>query len=108
MSDDRHSHEPSLGHSFVIGLLEVDLHLPVCRSLKTKRGILARTMNHLRTHFPLVVAEVGDHDVWGRAGLAAVTLSGEASVIERVLNDAVEWIETSREVELVHHQITLL
>jgi len=100
--------EPSLGHHFVIGLLELDLLLPLSRSLKTKRGILARTMNELRKTYPIVVSEVGDHDVWGRSGLAAVTISNDPAVVERILNDAAHSLERSREVQLVHFEIRLL
>ncbi|MBI3735059.1 DUF503 domain-containing protein [Candidatus Sumerlaeota bacterium] len=108
MPHSRRTEEPSTGHAFTIGVLELDLHLPLCHSLKAKRGILARVMNQLRKHFPVTVAEVGDHDVWGRAGLAAVTISGDPSVAESILNDAARSIERSREVELIHFEIELI
>ncbi len=100
--------EPSIGHHFVIGLLEIDLSIQMSHSLKAKRGVLAHVMNDLRKSYPLTIAEVGDHDVWGRAGLAAVTISNDSSVVESILNDAVRHLERSREVELVHFEIRLI
>ena len=100
--------ESALGYTVVVGLLEVDLHLPQCRSLKAKRGILARTLNHLRKHHSLSVAEVGDQDVWGRAGLAAVVVSGDRAIAERSLRGAVGTLERDRDVQLVDYSIQFL
>lgn len=100
--------EPALGHRFVIGLLEVDLRIPVCHSLKEKRGILARAANDLRRNLPVVVSEVGHQNDWNRAGLAAVTLSGRSNVVEGILDDVLSRLQGSREIELVHHAIQLL
>ncbi len=108
MTHERRPDEPSLGHPVFIGLLELDLHIPLCHSLKAKRGILARIMNDLRKQLPIVIAEVGDHDVWGRSGLAATTLSGDESVVHRVFANAVKRIEASREVELLHHRVEII
>ncbi len=108
MSHSRRVHEPSLNHSVVIGLLELDLRIPLCHSLKAKRGVLARVMNQLRKEFPLVLAEVGDQDVWGRSGLAAVTISNESSTVESVFMGAVRCLEHNREIELVHYGVTFL
>ena len=108
MPQTRPSHEPSIGHPFTIGVLHVDLHLPGCRSLKEKRGRLAKVMNHLRKSHPIVVAEVGDHDVWGRAGLAAVTLSPDRNMAQRILEAAAATLARDHDEELSWHEIELL
>jgi uncharacterized protein YlxP (DUF503 family) len=97
--------EPSLGHSFTVGVLHLDLRLPACQSLKEKRGRLARIMNHLRKTHPVVLAEVGDQDVWGRAGVAAVTLSPSRDVATRVLEAVAETVERDGDIELLWHEI---
>ena len=108
MTQPRQPLEPSLGHPFTIGVLHLDLHLPGCQSLKEKRGRLARVMNHLRKTHPLVVAEVGDQDVWGRAGLAAVTLSPDRNVAQRILEAAADIVARDGDIELLWHEIELL
>jgi uncharacterized protein YlxP (DUF503 family) len=108
MSQPSHSHEASVGHPFTIGVLHVDLHLPGCRSLKEKRGRLARIMNHLRKKHPVVVAEVGDHDVWGRAGLAAVSLSPDRNLASQILEAAAQTLAHDQDEELLWHEIELL
>lgn len=54
--------------------LDVDLHLPECRSLKSKRSVLRPVVEGVRRRFKVAVAEVGYQDQWQRArlGIAAV------------------------------------
>lgn len=108
MSQPNLPFEPSIGHPFTVGVLHIDLHLPGCASLKEKRGRLARIMNHLRKTHPVVVAEVGDQDVWGRAGLAAVTLSSDRNLAGKILEAAAETVARDGDVELVWHEIELI
>ncbi len=100
--------QPSIGHPFSVGILHIDLHLPECRSLKEKRGRLARVMNHLRKRHAVVVAEVGDHDVWGRAGLAAVTLSGDRDLVVQILEAVATTLTREPDAELLRHEIELV
>ena len=108
MGQPAYSYEASIGHPFTVGILHIDLHLPLCQSLKEKRGRLAKVMNHLRKKHPLVIAEVGDHDVWRRAGLAAVTLSGSRDLATRILEAAADTLADDGEIELLWHEIELI
>src|SRR5687768_15995956 len=108
MSQPEYSREASLGHQFSIAVLHADVHLPGCQSLKEKRGRLARIMNHLKKTHPIVVAEVGDQNVWGRAGLAAVTLSSDENIARRVSEAAAQTIMGDRDVELLWHEVEIV
>lgn len=108
MAQPNHYEEHSVGHPFTVAILHIDLHLPACHSLKEKRGRLARVMNHLRKVHPVVVAEVGDQDVWGRAGLAAVTLSPSHDLAGRVMDAVAETLMKEPDVELLYHEVELI
>lgn len=108
MSQPNHSYEASIGHPFTVGVLHIDIHLPACQSLKEKRGRLAKVMNHLRKTHPVVVAEVGDQNVWGRAGLAAVTLSADRNLVAKILDAVADTLASDKDVELVWHEVELL
>lgn len=97
-----------LGYTVAVGLLEADLMLPMCRSLKDKRGILAKTMNHLRKKHAVSVAEVARHDTWGRAGLAVSTVSGSRDVAEQTLRAVAHTLERERDVQLVDWSVELM
>jgi uncharacterized protein YlxP (DUF503 family) len=98
----------ALHFAVTVGLMEADLRLPLCRSLKEKRGILAKTMNHLRKKHAVSVAEVAAHDSWGRAGLAIVTVSGAGDVAERTLRAVAHTLEKERDLQLVSYAVELL
>ncbi|MCE5228903.1 DUF503 domain-containing protein [bacterium] len=100
--------QPSIGHPFTVGILHLDLHLPECRSLKEKRGRLARVMSHVRKKHAVVIAEVGDQDVWGRAGLAATTLSTDRNLVMQILEAAADTVASQPDVELLRHEIELI
>ncbi len=108
MSQSEYAQEPSIGHPFTIGVLHLDLHFPGCLSLKEKRGRLAKVMNHLRKKHPIVISEVGDHDIWGRTGLAAVTLSSNRDLANKILEAVVDTISNDQDEELLHYEIELL
>lgn len=108
MTEPPREQDESLEYRVVIGLLEADLLLPLCHSLKDKRTILSRTLNHIRKHHPISVAEVAQHDLWGRAGIAAVTVSNDPSVAQRTLREVAHSLERDREVQLVNYTIQML
>lgn len=97
-----------LHFEFSVGVLEAELRLPMCRSLKAKRGILARVLNHLKKACPVSVAEVAHRDSWSRAGIAVVALSSDRAVAEGILRTSEKHLARSREVELVSASIYLL
>jgi uncharacterized protein YlxP (DUF503 family) len=76
-------------------VLAVEMHLPACRSLKEKRSVLRPITDALPHRFPVTVAEVDYQDLWQRAGLGIVTVSGSAHKVDSIL-DAVERYMWSR------------
>jgi uncharacterized protein YlxP (DUF503 family) len=107
-SSQQHSFEPSVGHPFTVGILHIDLRLPGCHSLKEKRGRLARVIGALRKVHPIVLAEVGDQDVWGRSALAAAALSVDRNLVTRLLEAAAETLSHQPDVELLYYEIELV
>jgi uncharacterized protein len=77
----------------VIGLLEIELHLPDSHSLKDKRQPLRSILSRVRQNHNVSIAEVAHQDQWQRAGLAVVGVNTERAPMERTLD------EIRREVE---------
>ena len=77
----------------VIGLLEVELHLPEARSLKDKRQPLRSILSRVRQRHNVSIAEVAHQDQWQRAGLAVVGLNTERAPMERTLDEIVREID---------------
>lgn len=86
----------------------MDIYLHGCQSLKDKRGRLARLMTHLKKTHPVIVSEVGEHNLWQRTALAAVTISPDRELVNRVLEAAARTVEQEGDAELLYYEIELI
>jgi uncharacterized protein YlxP (DUF503 family) len=92
-----------------VGVLTMELQLSEAHSLKDKRHTVKGLKDRLRGKFNVAVAEIGYQDLWQRALVSAVTVSGDHGHAEQVLQSVereaasilgpllvgttVEWIE---------------
>jgi len=76
-----------------VGVCRITFHLPDNRSLKGKRRVVRSVCDRLRHRFHVGVAEVDGQDLWQRAVIGVVTVSGDAKVARGVLEKAAEYAE---------------
>jgi len=92
-----------------IGVLTLEMRLEDSHSLKEKRHVVQGLKDRLRHKFNVAVAEIANQEMWQRATLAAVTVSGDrvhaGKVLQSVEDEAaailggtlvetgVEWME---------------
>ena len=76
---------------FVLAL-DLDLHLPGCRSLKAKRAVLRPVTEGLRARFRVAVAEVGDQDRWQRARIGVAVVGGTAGHVQDVMDEVERFV----------------
>jgi uncharacterized protein YlxP (DUF503 family) len=81
--------------------MEIDLHLPACRSLKAKRAVLRPIVEGLRGRFRVSVAEVGDQDLWQRANIGVAVVGATTSHVVDVMDEIERWIWAQPGVEVV-------
>ena len=72
-----------------IGVLTLEMRLEHSHSLKDKRHVVQGLKERLRRRFNVAVAEIDYQDLWQRALVAAVTVSGDHTRARQVL-DSVE------------------
>lgn len=65
-----------------IGLLTIEIHIPDARSLKDKRQVLRSLKDTLRAHFNVAVAELEHQELWQRAKVGVISISGDAKHLE--------------------------
>lgn len=92
----------------VVGLLQMELHLPACNSLKDKRSILKRLFAHLRHTLNVAVAELDHNDVWRSAQIGIVTLCNETVPAERILARAAAEVVRTDGIDVVDQLIEML
>jgi uncharacterized protein YlxP (DUF503 family) len=85
----------------VVGVLRVEVHLPVSHSLKDKRSVLKSVRDRLRHRFNAAVAEVDSNEMWQRATLGISTVGGDRAYVQGLLRELTEWLRATRLVELI-------
>ncbi len=91
-----------------IGLLTLEIHIPGAHSLKDKRQVLRSLKDRLRGQFNVAVAELDHQELWQRALVGVVSLSGDAKHLEQSLQAVFAESERLLGRDLVGHEIELL
>ncbi len=91
-----------------IGLLTLEIHLPEARSLKDKRQVLRSLKDRLRGQFNVAVAELDHQELWQRALVGVVSLSGDAKHLEESLQAVFAESERLLGRDLIGHEIEYL
>ena len=92
-----------------IGLLTLELYLPLNDSLKGKRGILKPLIARLRRDFNVSVCEADAQDVLSRAVLEVVCVSQNHAVAHRQLQNVANRVEGRRlDAQLIDYYIEML
>jgi uncharacterized protein YlxP (DUF503 family) len=76
-----------------VSTLQLQLHIPGCRSLKEKRRHLRPLLNRLRRDFNISVAEVDKQDLHQTAALGVASVGNDRAFLNAVLAKVVERVE---------------
>ncbi|MDH3249312.1 MAG: DUF503 domain-containing protein [Acidimicrobiia bacterium] len=86
----------------------LELHVPDAQSLKEKRGVLVPLIASIRATFPVAVAEVDHQNTWQRSTVAVGFVAADAPTLESLIAAAVDHVDRSLEVDLVHTAVSYL
>lgn len=84
----------------VVGLLQIDVHLPSAHSLKDKRSVLKSLKDQLRGRFNVAVAEVDSREKWQLATVGISTVGDSRAYVDGLLEEVTHWLRATRLVEL--------
>ena len=85
----------------VVGLLRVELHIPMAMSLKDKRSVVKSLKDQIHARFNVAIAELDANEKWQRASLGVAALGDDRRYIDGCLQRVVEWMRGNRFVELI-------
>lgn len=91
-----------------IGVLRLDLLIPMSRSLKDKQRALKGIKDRLRNRYNCSVAEVEYKDSWGRARLAVCVIGDDSRFVNTQLDEIAHFACQQRQVEVADYGIELL
>ena len=86
----------------------IELHFPEARSLKSKRMVVKSIKDRLRQRFNIAIAETGYLELWQRAELAAVSVSGSRQLVEAQLEAVNRDLEARFSGELLGTSMELI
>ncbi len=91
----------------LIGVYQIDLHIPQSGSLKSKRFVLKSLKTRIHNKFNVSVAEVDGNDKWQRATLGIAMVANEKQFIQQVMAEIFRLVEMEDEVEILQHQLEI-
>jgi uncharacterized protein YlxP (DUF503 family) len=84
----------------IVGILELQVRLEGCFSLKGKRSVLQSLCAKSIRLFHVSIAEVDDQDLWNVATLGVAYVSNDVRHAESVLQKVIDLFDASTEVEI--------
>lgn len=79
----------------MLATLTIHLRLPLCTSLKDKRGRIKPLMSRLRREFNVSVAEMDLQDTWDEAIIACAMINSDAVTLRQSLQSVAKWVESN-------------
>ena len=85
----------------LVGILQIELHVPRAQSLKDRRSVVKSLKDQLRGRFNISVAEVDPTEKWQRATVGIAAVGEDRAYLDAVLAGVTEWLRDTRLVELI-------
>lgn len=88
-----------------VALLTLELQLPYIHSLKEKRAVLQKLLSRLRSGFNISIAELDHQNVWQRATIGIVSISGSRILLESSLQQVLAEAEKIVGQDVAHYTL---
>ena len=79
----------------MLATLTLHLRLPMCSSLKEKRGRIKPLISRLHREFNVSVAEMDLQDQWTETVIACAMINSDAVVLRQSLQSVAKWVEAN-------------
>jgi uncharacterized protein len=91
-----------------VAVVQADLLVPGCRTLKEKRSVVRGLVERARQRFHASVAEVGGQDLLQRAVIGAAFVAGDRALLAAEAEALLSYIEGCPDVRLLDRQVEIL
>ena len=81
----------------MLATLTLHLRLPLCASLKEKRGRIKPFMSRLHREFNVSVAEMDLQDKWQETVIVCAMVNSDAVTLRQSLQSVAKWVEANWE-----------
>jgi uncharacterized protein YlxP (DUF503 family) len=91
----------------VVGLANIDIHIPESGSLKSKRHLLKGIKDRVKNKFNVSIAEVGHNDLWQRTTIGVSVVANDKKFANQVLYKVVEQINKENGLQILDYSIEI-
>lgn len=91
-----------------IGHLVLVIHFPFSHSLKEKRFHLSGLKKKIQDRFHVSLAETGEQDLWQKAVLEVVFISGDYVQVEKTMSSVSGFVASHPEIQILDELIEYL
>ena len=88
-----------------VGVITVELQIPMAQSLKDKRSIIRSLTDKCKNKFNVAIAEVDNKDLWKNSTLGLVTVTGDRRYLDKVIDKIIKFIEDFPGVYLYNQSV---
>jgi len=92
----------------VIATLCAELFVSPSNSLKDKRMVMRSLKSRLRSTFNVSIAELGNHQKWQRVTIGVAAVGTSTAQLNSVLSHVVNFLEDTREIELLDYEMEMM
>ncbi len=93
----------------MLATLTFHLRLPMCSSLKEKRGRIKPLISRLHREFNVSVAEMDLQDQWTETVIACAMINSDAVVLRQSLQSVAKWVEANwTDGDVIEEKIEML
>lgn len=96
------------GEEMAVAVVQADLLVPGCRSLKDKRSVVKGLLERARGKFNASVAEVGAQDLLQRARVGAALVANDRRLLAAEAEALLSYLEGCPDVQVLDRQVEIL
>jgi uncharacterized protein YlxP (DUF503 family) len=78
----------------MVATLTLHIRIPVCASLKEKRGYIKPLLSRLHREFNVSVAEMDLQDKWDEALITCAMIGNDHAFLQSALQNVAKWVES--------------
>jgi len=104
-----HIHPPEQeGLVMVLGIVELELHIPDTAALKGKRRVVKRVIERTRARFNASVAEVDKQDVYSAAVIGCAVVGSDRRYVNGALDKILDFVSEISIAEVSSEKIEII
>ena len=92
----------------VVGVIQLELWIPGCTSLKGKRSVVKKVIERMRSRFNVSVAEVDKQNVHSRAVIGCAMAGSDPRYVNGAIDKILDFVEGLAVAEILSETVEII